>query len=212
MAISFKELPWYLQALVYVLILVVIVLLGEFVPGSPVRQKRLDLEAAREEKNELEAQVTRMRDYERRHAQFRTEMEALEKQLATLRAIVPEEKEVDEFIRILQAAAATSNVSIRRLTAKPMAPKDYYNEVPFEVELDGPYFAVLDFFTRLGRIPRIINVGDLDLKGVAEARTKKYPLQPGTTVTGTLTATTFFTKGAAGPAPAQPAGKQPGKR
>jgi type IV pilus assembly protein PilO len=210
MAMSFKELPWYLQAMVYLLVLALIVAAGEFAPLSlnPIYQVRVDLESAQNEKNELETQVTHLRDYERRHAQFRTEMEALEKQLATLRAIVPEEKEVDEFIRILQAAAASSNVSIRRLTAKPLAPKDYYNEVPFEVEMDGPYFAVLDFFTRLGRIPRIINVGDLELKGVAEARSKKYPLRPGTTVTGTLTATTFFTQGAEGPAP----GKQPGKQ
>jgi len=77
--------------------------------------------------------------------------------------------------------------------------------MPFEVEVDGPYYAVMDFFAKLGRISRIINVGDLAFTGLAEARGKKYPVRPGTTVTGTFMATTFFTKGT----DAQPA-RQPG--
>lgn len=216
MAIAFRELPWYAQALVYLGLLVLIVVVGEFAPYiSPVKDLRVELEQTQAQVKAMQIEVLELQDYQRRHAQFRTEMEALQKQLDTLRAIVPEEKEVDEFIRILQGAAAASNVSIRRLTARPLATQDYYHEVPFEVEFDGPYFAVLDFFTRLGRVSRIINVGDLDFKGLAAAKTKKYPVRPGTTVSGTLTATTFFTKGAEGPAakaPGKQAGKQPAKR
>jgi len=214
MAIVFRELPWYAQALVYLLLLVAIVAVGEFapVPYVSVQPIRQQLESAKADAKAMQDEVARLRDYERRHAQFRTEMEALERQLATLQAIVPEEKEVDDFIRILQGAAAASNVAIRRLEAKALVPKEYYNEAPFEVEMDGPYFAVLDFFTRLGRIPRIINVGDLSFKGIDETRGKKYPLRPGTTVTGSVVATTFFTKGAEPPPPAPQPGKQPAKQ
>lgn len=211
MAIAFRELPWYLQALVYLVVLAALVAAGEYAPFSPVRELRLEKEEISGSVEALGTEVNQLRDYRRRYAQFRTEMEALEKQLETLRAIVPEEKEVDEFIRILQGAAAASNVAIRRLTAQPLTTRDYYHEVPFEVEFDGPYYAVLEFFARLGRISRIINVSDLDFKGLAEARGRKYPVRPGTSVTGTLVATTFFTKGAEGP-PAKAPGKQPAKR
>ncbi len=212
MAFSFRELPWYLQALVYLLLLVVIIATGEYAPYSPVRDKRQELERTQAEVAALTQEVALLQDVQRRHSQFRTETEALQRQLDTLRAIVPEEKEVDEFIRILQSAAAASNVSIRRITAKPVTPRDYYNELPFELEIDGPYFAVMEFFARLGRISRIINVGDLDFEGLATARTKKFPVRPGTTVTGVVTATTFFTKGAEAAAAAPPAAAQPGRR
>ena len=43
--------------------------------------------------------------------------------------------------------------------------------MPFDVEADGPYFSVLDFFAKLGRLSRIINVGDMKLTGVAENAT-----------------------------------------
>ncbi|MCL6482004.1 MAG: type 4a pilus biogenesis protein PilO [Firmicutes bacterium] len=212
MAFSFRELPWYLQALVYLLLLVVLVAVGEYAPYSPVQSKRQELERTQTEVSTLTQEVALLQDVQRRHSQFRTETEALQRQLDTLRAIVPEEKEVDEFIRILQSAAAASNVSIRRITAKPVTPRDYYNEMPFELEIDGPYFAVLDFFTRLGRISRIVNVGDLSFQGLETARTKRYPVRPGTTVTGIVTATTFFTQGAEAAAATPPAATQPGKR
>jgi prefoldin subunit 5 len=140
MAFSFRELPWYLQALVYLLLLVALVAVGEYAPYSPVQSKRQELERTQNEVNSLTQEVALLQDVQRRHSQFRTETEALQRQLDTLRAIVPEEKEVDEFIRILQSAAAASNVSIRRITAKPVTPRDYYNEMPFELEIDGPYF------------------------------------------------------------------------
>ena len=38
--------------------------------------------------------------------------------------------------------------------------------MPFDIEADGPYFSVLDFFARLGRLSRIINVGDLKMSSL----------------------------------------------
>src|SRR5256886_15255952 len=146
-------------------------------------------------------------------------MDALNKQLDTLKTIVPEEKETDEFIRLLQGAASASNVDLRRLKALTVSSSNpNYYEMPFEIQADGPYFNILDFFGRLSRLSRIINVGDLTFDDPDKAKGSKYPLRPGTTVTGIFTATTFFTKpadagvapaaGAKAPAPAPAAGKR----
>ena len=43
----------------------------------------------------------------------------------------------DQFILMIQSAAVSSGVSIRRLTAKPISSKPYYFEMPFEIEADG---------------------------------------------------------------------------
>jgi Tfp pilus assembly protein PilO len=66
--------------------------------------------------------------------------------------------------------------------------------MPFEVQADGPYFNVLDFFGRLSRLSRIINVGDLEFTDPDKAKGGHYSLRPGSTVSGIFTATTYFTK------------------
>ncbi|MGH9679092.1 MAG: type 4a pilus biogenesis protein PilO, partial [Candidatus Acidiferrales bacterium] len=139
MAISFREYPWYLQALVFFALALVIIGAGEYLPISPVANLRSTVDLNHNRESDLIRQVSELQVYERRNAEFKLEMAALEKQLETLKTIVPEDKEVDEFIRLLQGAAAASGVQIRSLTAEAVVPKDYHYELPFVIEVDGPY-------------------------------------------------------------------------
>jgi type IV pilus assembly protein PilO len=207
MAISFREYPWYLQALIFFALALVIFGAGEYLPLSPVAAMRNTLDGNQTKDSDLNRQVSELQVYERRNAEFKVEMAALEKQLDTLKTIVPEEKEVDEFMRLLQEAASASGVQIRTLTAQTVVPRDYHYELPFEIDVDGPYFSIEDFFARLSRLSRIINVGDLTFTGLADPSKAKYPARPGTTVEGKCTVTTFFSKPMdSSPAPA--AGKK----
>ena len=113
--------------------------------------------------------------YERRNAEFKLEMAALEKQLDTLKTIVPEDKELDEFMRLLQSAASAAGIQIRSLAAEAVVPKEFHYELPFAIEVDGPYFNIEDFFARLSRLSRIINVGDLTFTGLSDAKNAKFP-------------------------------------
>jgi len=173
---------------------------------SPVAGIRNAVAENHTKDSDLNRQVAELQVYERRYAEFKLEMAALEKQLDTLKTIVPEEKELDEFMRLIQGAASASGVQIRSLTAQAVVPKDYHYELPFAIEVDGPYFSIEDFFTRLSRLSRIINVGDLTFTGLKDAKTAKFPVRPGTTVTGRCLVTTFFSN-PADTGPATPAGK-----
>ena len=204
MATNFRDWPWPVQALLYVGLAVAIVLAGFYVPGSPVRTVRTDLEAAQAQMKPLENEVASLRVYKQRRAELQSEMDALQKQLATLQTIVPEDKQTDQFILMVQNAAIASGVSIRRLTAKPVTTKLYYFELPFEIEADGPYYSVLDFFSRMGRLSRIINVGDLKLSGLSGNTNTKFRIAAGASVTGVFTITTFFTSGTEGQATPTP--------
>src|ERR1700689_2898180 len=206
MGTSFRDWPCPLQALFYVGVAIVLVLAGFYVPGSPLQSTRTQLEDAQNQVKPLEADVENLRVYKQRRAELQTEMDALQKQLATLQTIVPEDKETDQFILMVHRAAIPSGVAIRSLTASPIAQKPYYFEMPFAIEADGPYYSVLDFFARMGRLSRIINVGDLKLAGLGTASGSKFHMSAGTTVNGTFTITTFFTNSAQQNAAASSAG------
>ena len=215
MANPFRDMSVIMQALLAVAIAVVLVLIGVYVPISPVARERDEVDQAVQKRTKLNQEVTQLQVYQQRYGELKQQMDALNKQLDTLKTIVPEEKEVDEFIRQLQGAAAASNVQLRKLTSQTVQPKEYHYEMPFEVQADGPYFNILDFFSRLSRLSRIINVGDIqfDDPGASTAKETKYPIRPGTTVTGIFTVTTFFTKPAdSTPAADAKGASQPAKK
>jgi type IV pilus assembly protein PilO len=195
MANPFRDMSVIMQGLVALAIAVILVLAGLYVPGSPVAQERADYDKAVQARQKLNQEVTQLQVYKQRYGELKQQMDALNKQLDTLKTIVPEEKETDEFIRLVQGAASASNVQLRRLTSGAIVAREIHYEMPFEVQADGPYFNILDFFGRLSRLSRIINVGDIqfdDATGTQHGA--KYPLRPGTTVSGIFTVTTFFTK------------------
>jgi type IV pilus assembly protein PilO len=195
MANPLRDMSVIMQGLVAAAIAVVLVLVGIYLPFSPVAQEKDQVDKAIAARTALTQEVTQLQVYKQRFGEWKQQMDALNKQLDTLKTIVPEEKETDEFIRLLQGAASESNVAIRQLKAKAVVPKDNnYYEMPFEVQADGPYFNVLDFFGRLSRLSRIINVGDLEFADPEKARGGHYSLRPGSTVSGIFTATTYFTK------------------
>ncbi len=213
MALNFRELPWFVQALVFVLLAIGLVLAGEYIPMSPVAGKRVEREAAAQRLAGLQNEVSQLQVYDRRYREFQAEMISLQQQLENLRQIVPEEKQADEFIRTIQDAANTAHIEIRRITAKPIVSHDFYSDMPFELELDGPYYGIMEFYDRLRGLSRIINVSEVALKGVGDTVKIRFPVPPTTSVTGTCLATTFFTQGAAPEAkPGPPAGAQPARR
>ena len=206
---SLRDLSVFMQALVALTVAVALIALGIFVPGSPIAREKDEYDQAVVKRTQLNQEVTQLQVYKQRYGELKQQMDALSKQLETLKTIVPEEKEADEFIRLIQGAASASNVQVRSLKSLAIVPKEYHYEMPFEVQADGPYFNVRDFFGRLARLSRIINVGDLSFNAPEGSKGTKYPVRPGTSVSGIFTATTFFTKPAdSGAAPA--AGARPG--
>jgi type IV pilus assembly protein PilO len=170
------------------------------------------LQAKTRENAELEAYRPKLADIERQLAN-------LKQQLDIERKIVPDEKEVDNFMRMVSAEGRRAGIEIRRYTARPVTTKEYYSEVPFEVELDGPYYSMLGFFDRVSKLERIVNVNNLLLASTRkpmEAKTKHtYQYAPNESVVATCVTTTYFSHDLdpAGAAPTKP-GKpgQPAKR
>jgi len=167
------------------------------------------LQAKLRENAELEAYKPKLADIERQLA-------SLKQQLEIERRIVPDEKEVDNFMRMVGGEARKAGVEIRRYTARPVSAKEYYTEVPFEVELDGPYYSMLGFFDRVSKLERIVNVNNLlvaSTRKPSDAKAKKtYQYAPNESVVATCLTTTYFSHDldpspAAAAKPGQPAKK-----
>jgi type IV pilus assembly protein PilO len=165
-------------------------------------QKALD--AKLQENAQLEPYRSKLADIDRQIAN-------LQQQLEIERRIVPDEKEVDGFMRMLDAEANKAGVWLRRYTADPVSSKEFYSEVPFEVELDGPYYSMLGFFDQVSKLERIVNVANLQVattKKASEAKAKHtYKYEPNESVVATCTATTFFSHDAPPPAVTPAKGK-----
>lgn len=168
------------------------------------------LEEKIRENNELESYRPKLKQIEQQLAELKQQLEIEQR-------IVPDEKQVDSFITMMDSEATHAGVWLRRYTAKDTKSQQYYTEVPFDLELDGPYYSTLNFFDRVSKLERIINISNLVIsstKNPSAAKAKHtYQYAPNESVVATFTATTYFshdlTPSAAGAGkPGTPAAKK----
>jgi len=160
----------------------------------------------------MKAENDSLRPYESKLKDLDVQIGNLTQQLDQMKQIVPDEKEADNFIRMVNATANASGIEVRSYTTKPTAAKEFFVEAPFELELDGPYYSVLNFFDKMAKLERIVNVSDLQMatptvSGPARIK-RRYSYAPSETVVASCVATTYFTR----EAPAQASAKPPVKR
>jgi len=166
------------------------------------------LEVKIQENNELESYRPKLKQIEQQLAELKQQLEIEQR-------IVPDEKQVDQFISMLDSEAQKAGVELRRYKAKDTKNQQYYTEVPFDVELDGPYYSTLNFFDRVSKLERIVNISSLlvsTTKNPGGAKVKhQYQYAPNESVVASFTATTYFSHdlqpSAAGAKPGTPAAK-----
>jgi type IV pilus assembly protein PilO len=152
-----------------------------------------------------------LRPYADKKADMERKIATLKDQLEQMKRIVPDEKEAPQFMEMMQAEARRAGIEVRRYTAKATAQREFFSEVPFDVELDGPYYAMLRFFQNVAHLDRIINVSGLKMASIrkaGEAGVKKtYQYAPSETVAVTCVTTSFFSRETGPAAPAAAAAK-----
>jgi type IV pilus assembly protein PilO len=121
------------------------------------KQKEAELAEMQKQIRALEATANKLADFQR-------EVQMLEAKLEGLKRSLPPEKEMPELMRRLQYLAAQSNLAVLKLAPARPVQKDFYQEIPIAIDLDGAYHNMGAFLDRISRIPRIINVGNLKIK------------------------------------------------
>ena len=144
---------------------------------------------------------------------FRARGEELRKELASALSRLPNDRELPVLLTDISTLGKKAGLEFRGFKPKPEINRDFYAEVPIDIEFYGTYHEVGTFFDRLSRLSRIVNITTLHMELQGEGGD-----QPSLKVTGVATTFRFVEqkagdkkgdpkkKPAKGKAPAEPAG------
>lgn len=181
MELSLSKLPWHAQIGAFLAVAAAAVFgfwyfyVSEIQTDIAVREARLASLRQDLEKGAATA---------RQLPQFEAQVEELEERLESLRQVLPEEKDVADILRRIQALATRSNLTIQRFQPGKVVQQKMYAEIPYRLAAEGTYHNLAAFFEQVSRFPRIINISGIVIKA-------KTPPDSGRTITADLVATTF---------------------
>lgn len=124
--------------------------------------KKAKREALQKEIRALEVTANKLQEFQR-------EVQLLEAKLETLKRILPPERETPDLMRRVQSLASQSFLTVRKFSPTTPVQKDFYQEVPINVELSGTYHNLGLFFDRISRLSRLVNVRNLKVRANTKA-------------------------------------------
>ncbi len=130
---------------------------------------RAEVDAMNERGRELQRQLANVRVVTKNLVEFQREVEALESEFQSALSQLPNRKQFEDLLQDITTAGKKVGVQIKSIERLPEVQKDFYAEVPFQLELEGSYHGMAMFFERLARLPRIVNMGTLQIETVDES-------------------------------------------
>jgi type IV pilus assembly protein PilO len=194
MNLSLEKLPWYGQIGTFVALALGATAAFWYFYVQPAQES---LAARYAELETIRGDINRGLVTARRLPEFRSGVAGLEAQLDRLRAVLPEERDVADLLRRVQAMATQSNLTIQGFTPQAVTTRELHAEWPIGLQLAGTYHDLGSFLERVSKFPRIINVNQIVIRAREDAG-------GGPSITAECTATTFVlndpqaTPGAAG--------------
>jgi len=116
----------------------------------------------------LEDRLKTLRKIEEDIATFKKKHDDLQERLSLQLKLLPNEKEIPELLRRVSNLGEKIGLKFKKFKKLPDVKKDFYAEVPFEMVIEGNYHDLAIFFDGIGKMARIITVGDVKLGAPAE--------------------------------------------
>src|SRR6266850_4307321 len=118
----------------------------------------------------LQSEITRNRAIVADLLKYRREVAELEARLNALKDRLPGEKEIPTLYRTVSDAATVSGLAVSLFQPRPPVVRDYYSEIPIAVNAEAGYHQLGEFFERVAKLARVVNVAEIKLGGLNRPR------------------------------------------
>ncbi len=187
MAIDFKDfarLKWYYQIVIVAGVCGGLIALLWYQVLTPIKT---DIETKNSTLTGLKQTIAKSEAQQKVLAQLKKDSLALQAKLDMLKLVLPLEKETDQVLRSVQAAASTSGLRIMRVGFRPIIDHEVYTEWPIDMEVLGTYHNIGAFLDKIRNLPRIVNVAGMRIQSRASQGEDAFT----SSVSATYVATTF---------------------
>lgn len=155
-----KNLPTYQKLIASVLVVVIITAIFFYFLYLP---KKNQITLIRNELSKLRNEININMTKARRLEELKKENAELERHLVQRKEQLPPEAEVASLLKQVSDLGLRVGLDFKlwRPAVKKANPSGLYSEIPVDVEIAGSYHTVATFFDRVGKLPRIVNIGNI---------------------------------------------------
>lgn len=109
----------------------------------------------------LAEDIRKLQQKERNKPQLVAEVAKVEEEFEQAAQMLPKEQEIPSLLKDISALGQNSGLDFLSFVPRPETPRDYYNEIPVDITVRGPYHSVGLFFDQISKLDRIVSVSNI---------------------------------------------------
>jgi type IV pilus assembly protein PilO len=153
------------KVLLQVIGMVILLAVLGFFLLSPLWQESKALQGDIDREKIKLAQIIRTQD---QIAQFKRDLTEMDTRYKRIQAMLPEAKEIPTLLKTVTDLGQQQGLDFLLFKPEKEIPRDYVSEIPVTLNFKGHYHEIGVFFDRLRRLPRMINVKQLEMGSFEE--------------------------------------------
>ena len=162
---TYLKWPTRRKAIVWLLFTAAVVLLYYFLLFQPRLEELRGLEA---DYDRLVKELRENQAIAENLPKVKEEVRRLDERLAQALQKLPNREEIPTLLQTVSDLGKEAGLEFLLFKPSPPVPRDFYAEVPLELQVFGGYHDLATFFDKVGRLPRIVTIEDLDFGGAKQ--------------------------------------------
>jgi type IV pilus assembly protein PilO len=107
--------------------------------------------------------IRKLQQKERNKPQLVAEVAKVEEEFERAAQMLPKEQEIPSLLKDISALGQNAGLDFLSFVPRPETPRDYYNEIPVDITVRGPYHSVGYFFDQISKLDRIVSVSNITM-------------------------------------------------
>ncbi len=124
-----------------------------------------ELNKLNKQKVTLEKKLDKVKKKARNKERLEKELEETQIVFDETSKLLPKEKEIPQLLRDISALGRNAGLDFLAFKPGKDAPKDFYAEIPVQINVNGPYHNLGFFLDQVSKLDRIVTVDNIKMSG-----------------------------------------------
>jgi len=113
---------------------------------------------------DLEVKLTKARTAVKDYDKYQREYKEAEGRFKIARQLLPDKKEIPSLLESISRSGRGAGLEFLLFKPEKDVSRGFYVEIPVKIEVLGGYHNVAMFFDQVARLPRIVNISNIQIK------------------------------------------------
>lgn len=114
-------------------------------------------------RDQLQREIQDLKQKERDKPMLMAQVAKVEEEFEEAAKMLPKDQEIPKLLKDISALGRNAGLDFLTFVPRPVTPRDFYDEIPVDIDIRGPYHSMGFFFDQVSKLDRIVSVTNTNM-------------------------------------------------